>query len=269
MTDYILHTDGGSRGNPGPAGYGAVICSPDGTILYETAGYLPKATNNVAEYNGLILGLETIAQLNPGAYVHVRADSNLMVNQMSGSWKIKDARLAKLADKAHSILAPMQVTYEWVPRDRNKDADRLANEAMDARGSIYRVCHEDARDDDNPGDDSTGDDSANQADNAPTTSPSATAGDSPTTPSPGTIRLVADPDCTRDISDVNDVDTWLQHLCQQAPSLVYANPDDIVMVIAGIGGFKPRVVRAAFQIMPGHHTDITCDDDYRIRCVNA
>lgn len=138
MSDYIVYSDGGARGNPGPAGYGAYICDGQGNPLIEAAGYIDHTTNNVAEYNGLILALETVASLDDAPMVLVRADSRLVVNQMQGNWKIKDRNIAQLVAKAQSIIHPMMVSYEWVPRERNKDADRLANEAMDTKGPIFR-----------------------------------------------------------------------------------------------------------------------------------
>ncbi|MDO5746956.1 MAG: reverse transcriptase-like protein [Actinomycetaceae bacterium] len=137
--DFIINTDGGSRGNPGPAGFGAAIRdAKTGDIIVEVADYLPHATNNVAEYKGLIIGLQAARDINPDATIQVRADSKLVVSQMRGEWKIKDASLAKLASEASTIYSPMLVEYQWVPRAQNKDADRLANEAMDIRGTVYR-----------------------------------------------------------------------------------------------------------------------------------
>ncbi|MFJ6002444.1 reverse transcriptase-like protein [Arthrobacter sp. NPDC092385] len=129
----IVEADGGSRGNPGHAGYGALVRDPDsGTILVEKAAYIGKASNNVAEYSGLVSGLELAREINPQASVHVKMDSKLVVEQMSGRWQIKHADMRVLAAKARKVLDPRRVTYEWIPRERNKDADRLSNEAMDA-----------------------------------------------------------------------------------------------------------------------------------------
>lgn len=131
----VVEADGGSRGNPGPAGYGAVVLDPaDAATLAEAAEYIGVATNNVAEYKGLIAGLKAVRELFPDAPVQVlvRMDSKLVVEQMSGRWKIKHPDMKPLAAEAASILPAASVTYEWIPREQNKHADRLANEAMDA-----------------------------------------------------------------------------------------------------------------------------------------
>ncbi|MDJ0346574.1 bifunctional RNase H/acid phosphatase [Streptomyces sp. H10-C2] len=130
---FVVEADGGSRGNPGPAGYGAVVLDPvTGETLAEAAEYIGHATNNVAEYRGLIAGLRAAKALDPEAVIRVRMDSKLVVEQMSGRWKIKHPDMRPLAAEAKSVLPPGQVTYEWIPREKNKHADRLANEAMDA-----------------------------------------------------------------------------------------------------------------------------------------
>ncbi|MEV1008618.1 bifunctional RNase H/acid phosphatase [Streptomyces sp. NPDC049881] len=137
----VVEADGGSRGNPGPAGYGAVVLDGvTGEVLAETAEYLGTCTNNVAEYRGLIAGLRAAHALAPDAAVHVRMDSKLVVEQMSGRWKIKHPDMRPLAMEARGVYPAGAVTYEWMPRERNKHADRLANEAMDAgaRGETWR-----------------------------------------------------------------------------------------------------------------------------------
>ncbi|MFC4064026.1 histidine phosphatase family protein [Actinoplanes subglobosus] len=128
----IVEADGGSRGNPGPAGYGAVVRDADsGEVLAERFAALGVATNNVAEYSGLIAGLEAAAELN-AARVAVRMDSKLVVEQMSGRWQIKNAGLRPLAAEAAALVGKFAgVTFEWIPRERNKAADALANRAMD------------------------------------------------------------------------------------------------------------------------------------------
>nr|WP_202466925.1 bifunctional RNase H/acid phosphatase [Streptomyces sp. SID4951] len=129
----IVEADGGSRGNPGPAGYGAVVLDPEtGEALAEAAEFIGTATNNVAEYKGLVAGLRAAHALDPQACVRVRMDSKLVVEQMSGRWKIKHPGMKPLAAEARSVFPPDRVTYEWIPRAQNKHADRLANEAMDA-----------------------------------------------------------------------------------------------------------------------------------------
>ena len=133
MREFIVEADGGSRGNPGPAGYGAVVSdAATGETLREVAEYIGVATNNVAEYRGLLAGLRAAHALDPAATVHVRMDSKLVVEQMSGRWKIKHPDMKPLAAQAARVFPPGRVTYEWIPRERNKHADRLANEAMDA-----------------------------------------------------------------------------------------------------------------------------------------
>ncbi|MGR6916177.1 bifunctional RNase H/acid phosphatase [[Actinomadura] parvosata] len=135
MTSYVIEADGGSRGNPGPAGYGAVVKdASDGQVLAEAAEAIGVTTNNVAEYRGLIAGLRAVLDLGgDGAQVAVRMDSKLVVEQMAGRWKIKNEGLRPLAAEAGSLVRRLRVTeWTWIPRERNSHADRLANEAMDA-----------------------------------------------------------------------------------------------------------------------------------------
>jgi ribonuclease H / adenosylcobalamin/alpha-ribazole phosphatase len=129
----IIEADGGSRGNPGLAGYGAVVRDAvTGEVLAEVNEAIGQATNNVAEYSGLLAGLRTAATLAPGADTEVRMDSKLVVEQMSGRWKIKHPDLRPLAVQAsHAARSLGRVTYTWVPREQNTHADRLANQAMD------------------------------------------------------------------------------------------------------------------------------------------
>ncbi len=131
----VVEADGGSRGNPGPAGYGAVVFSEGGDVLAERAESIGIATNNVAEYQGLIAGLTAARELG-ATEVAVRMDSKLVVEQMSGNWQIKNAALKPLAAAAHEVAESFDsVTYTWIPRARNAHADRLANEAMDGKPS--------------------------------------------------------------------------------------------------------------------------------------
>jgi ribonuclease H / adenosylcobalamin/alpha-ribazole phosphatase len=133
VREFIVEADGGSRGNPGPAGYGTVVRdAATGEPLTEAAEYIGVTTNNVAEYRGLLAGLRAAHALDPTARVHVRMDSKLVIEQMSGRWKIKHPAMKPLATQARAVFPPDRVTYEWIPRDQNKHADRLANEAMDA-----------------------------------------------------------------------------------------------------------------------------------------
>ena len=130
----VVEADGGSRGNPGPAGYGAVVRdAATGEVLAEVNDSLGRATNNVAEYSGLIAGLKAAARVARGADVEVRMDSKLVVEQMSGRWQIKHPDMRPLAAKARDAARALgRVSYTWVPRSRNAHADRLANQAMDA-----------------------------------------------------------------------------------------------------------------------------------------
>jgi ribonuclease HI len=135
----VIEADGGSRGNPGPAAYGAVLKDAEtGAVIAEDGSTIGRATNNVAEYSGLIAGLRMAADHAPGADIEVRMDSKLVVEQMSGRWKIKHPDMRPLAMEANG-LAPFGTTYTWVPRERNKHADRLANEALDGKRSGVTV----------------------------------------------------------------------------------------------------------------------------------
>jgi probable phosphoglycerate mutase len=123
--------DGGARGNPGPAGYGVIIRHADGTILDELHGALGVATNNVAEYNGLLAALRW-AKEHGHTQVHIRADSLLLVEQMRGNYKVKNAGLQPLHARARLLAYEIgRVTFEHVRRELNKDADRLSNVGMD------------------------------------------------------------------------------------------------------------------------------------------
>lgn len=128
----VVEADGGSRGNPGPAGYGAVVWSAErDTVLGERKESIGQATNNVAEYRGLIAGLAEAAALG-ATEVAVSMDSKLVVEQMSGRWKVKHPDLVALHQEARGLAERFdRVTYTWIPRARNAHADRLANEAMD------------------------------------------------------------------------------------------------------------------------------------------
>jgi len=129
----IIEADGGSRGNPGPAGFGCVVWADDHTrVLAEHKRQIGIATNNVAEYRGLIAGLEEARRLG-ATEVAVRMDSKLVVEQMSGRWKVKHPAMAELHQQARAVASTFDtVSFNWIPRERNTYADRLANEAMDA-----------------------------------------------------------------------------------------------------------------------------------------
>lgn len=128
----IIEADGGSRGNPGPAGYGAVVFDAvTGDVLAERFDYIGLDTNNVAEYRGLIAGLLAAKEVGASEVV-VRMDSKLVIEQMSGRWQIKHATMRRLAHEAATLLAGFPETrLEWIPREANKHADHLANRAMD------------------------------------------------------------------------------------------------------------------------------------------
>jgi probable phosphoglycerate mutase len=147
MADHrsvLVEADGGSRGNPGPAAYGAVLKDADtGAVIAEAAEKIGVATNNVAEYRGLIAGLELYAEHAPQAALEVRMDSKLVVEQMSGRWKIKHPDMKPLAMQAKR-LEPDGTTYTWVPRERNKHADRILNEALDGKRTSVRTVPEPA-----------------------------------------------------------------------------------------------------------------------------
>ena len=136
----IVEADGGSRGNPGPAAYGALVRDADtGEVIAERGESIGVATNNVAEYRGLIAGLELVREHVPDAEVEVRMDSKLVVEQMAGRWKIKHVDMKPLALQAQRLVTGT-VTWTWVPRTSNKAADALVNEALDSEaGSVVRV----------------------------------------------------------------------------------------------------------------------------------
>jgi ribonuclease H / adenosylcobalamin/alpha-ribazole phosphatase len=131
----IVEADGGSRGNPGPAGYGALVRDAEtGRVLAERAASVGRATNNVAEYGGLVAGLQAALDLDPSAQVEVRMDSKLVVEQMSGRWRVKHPDMQKLALQAQQLARRLgAVRYTWVPRAQNGPADALANSAMDGK----------------------------------------------------------------------------------------------------------------------------------------
>jgi probable phosphoglycerate mutase len=127
----VAYIDGGARGNPGPAGYGVRIETPDGSLIEELSDAIGVATNNVAEYRGLIAALEW-ARTHDRRQVLIRSDSLLLVQQMLGHFKVKNAGLQPLHARARTLAAGLdRVRFEHVRRQHNPHADRLANEAMD------------------------------------------------------------------------------------------------------------------------------------------
>ena len=134
-SNLIVEADGGSRGNPGPAGSGAVVIDADtGEVILEIARFIGVATNNVAEYLALKSGLEGALQINPEARILVRMDSKLVIEQMSGTWKIKHPDMIQLAAEVQNISRGHDIKFMWIPREENSRADALANKAMDESG---------------------------------------------------------------------------------------------------------------------------------------
>jgi ribonuclease H / adenosylcobalamin/alpha-ribazole phosphatase len=129
-----LSTDGGARGNPGPAAYGYVLETEDGTVLAAHGEAIGQATNNVAEYRALVAGLEKALDLGVDE-VEVVSDSELVVKQMRGEYKVKNEALRKLSLEAARLGRQLRsVSYTAVRREHNELADRLVNEALDASG---------------------------------------------------------------------------------------------------------------------------------------
>jgi ribonuclease H / adenosylcobalamin/alpha-ribazole phosphatase len=127
-----LRTDGGARGNPGPAAFAYVLEAEDGTVLAAHGEKIGLATNNVAEYRGLLAGLEKAVELAVPE-LEVLSDSELMVKQMRGEYRVKNEALRELSlEAARHARAVGNVTYTAVRREHNKEADRLVNEALDA-----------------------------------------------------------------------------------------------------------------------------------------
>lgn len=138
MEKYIIYTDGGARGNPGPAGSGAVIYSEEGEVLKELYLSLGRATNNFAEYSGVVLALEGLKKLVPEkvrkeAEVEVRLDSELVARQLANKYEIREVTLFPLFIKVHNLMVSSfpKATFVHIPREQNKHADRLSNKAMD------------------------------------------------------------------------------------------------------------------------------------------
>lgn len=131
MTGIVAFIDGGARGNPGPAGYGVRIEDSQGALITEFNGFLGTSTNNVAEYNGLLAALR-YAREHGHRTVRIRSDSELLVKQMRGEYRVKNAGLQPLYQQARVLAMNLDhIVYEHVRREQNKDADRLANLAMD------------------------------------------------------------------------------------------------------------------------------------------
>lgn len=135
----VVEADGGSRGNPGESGSGSIVLDPvTGEILAEISLYGGIASNNVAEYKGMIAGVRRAIEIDPDAELLVRLDSKLVVEQMMGRWKIKHPAMAELAAEAREVLTGTPVRFEWMPRLDNSRADKLANLAMDLKRDTVR-----------------------------------------------------------------------------------------------------------------------------------
>jgi ribonuclease HI len=131
--ELVLCTDGASRGNPGPAGAGAIITDEKGATLTEKAVYLGETTNNQAEYQALLIGLQEAVKLAP-VRLTVRMDSELIVKQLNGEYRVRNRDLQPLHDRAQKLMEQLaDVKVVHVPREENVDADRLANQAIDYR----------------------------------------------------------------------------------------------------------------------------------------
>jgi ribonuclease HI len=127
----IVYTDGAARGNPGPAGIGVVVTDGRGRTVAEIAEGIGPATNNVAEYRAVLAGLEAAAELGARTIL-VRSDSRLLVEQLSGRFRVKNPRLIRLHEEARGLMKGFrEVRFEHVPREENKAADRLANKGVD------------------------------------------------------------------------------------------------------------------------------------------
>lgn len=131
-SSFLIEADGGSRGNPGPSGYGALIKEKlTGKIIAQDSGFIGNATNNIAEYHGLIAGLMLAKKMDQLNDLEVLMDSKLVIEQMSGRWKVKNKNIKILNDKAKSLILNTAVIFTWIPREKNVCADKLANAAMD------------------------------------------------------------------------------------------------------------------------------------------
>lgn len=129
---FIIEADGGSRGNPGPAAYGCLIRDAEkNQIIFQEGKFIGIQTNNFAEYSGLIRALEKCFEIDSNAEIEVLMDSKLVVEQMSGNWKIKHESMKMLVEKAKSAFPLNKVKYKWIPREENLLADSLLNQALD------------------------------------------------------------------------------------------------------------------------------------------
>ena len=125
---FVITADGGSRGNPGPAAYGSVVYEND-KVVKEIGEAIGVASNNVAEYSGLIAGLKAVNEIDPAATILVKMDSKLVV---SGRWKVKHPDMLKLVKIALATHDPKLVSYQWIPREENEHADSILNDVLDS-----------------------------------------------------------------------------------------------------------------------------------------
>jgi probable phosphoglycerate mutase len=128
---FVITADGGSRGNPGAAAFGAVVYEND-KIVKEIGAAIGVASNNVAEYQGLIAGLKAVNEIDPKATILVKMDSKLVIEQMSGRWKVKHPNMKELAKQAFATHDPKLVSYQWIPREENSHADSILNDVLDS-----------------------------------------------------------------------------------------------------------------------------------------
>ena len=129
---FVVTADGGARSNPvGPAAYGAVVYE-NNEVVKELGASIGVASNNVAEYSGLIAGLKAVNEIDPAATILVKMDSKLVVEQMSGRWKVKHPNMQKLVKQAFATHDPTLVTYQWIPREENSHADSILNDVLDS-----------------------------------------------------------------------------------------------------------------------------------------
>jgi probable phosphoglycerate mutase len=141
VTALILHADGASRGNPGDAAGGAIVTRSDtGQIVAEVGVMCGVATNNVAEYRGMIAGVQAAKKVHSDATIDIRLDSKLVVEQMSGRWKVKHPDMRQLVSHAWDVIGDTPVTFTWIPREENATADALANRALDT-GADFETLH--------------------------------------------------------------------------------------------------------------------------------
>ncbi|MFM8869217.1 MAG: reverse transcriptase-like protein [Candidatus Nanopelagicus sp.] len=129
---FVITADGGSRGNPGPAAFGAVVYDNE-KVVKEIGAAIGVASNNVAEYQGLIAGLKAANEIDPAATILVKMDSKLVIEQMSGRWKVKHPNMKELAKQAFATHDPKLVSYQWIPREENSHADSILNDVLDSQ----------------------------------------------------------------------------------------------------------------------------------------